>query len=55
LHKPPSQLKFEEVDAPLTVAFLEKMLIGFSKGFRLLWSVPMIPFDIRNLLKVTLT
>jgi hypothetical protein len=26
----------------------KKMLIGFSKGFRLVWSVPMIHFDIRN-------
>src|SRR5258705_3410372 len=31
------------------------MLIGFSKGFRLLWSVPMIHFDIRNLLKAFVT
>ena len=26
---------------------------GFSKGFRLLWSVPMIYFDIKNLLKAS--
>lgn len=31
----------------------KEMLIGFSKGFRLLWSVPMIHFDIRNLLKAS--